>query len=105
MSEDLKTKFHRIVDEAWNKGNLDALDELHSADYIEHPAPFPDVEDLEAFRQMVAGTRNHLLEGLKILNIWKRSGMLNVISGVELIQSIQVALVPSLIYNAMEFGF
>lgn len=57
MSEDLKIKFRRIVDEAWNKGNLDVLDELHSADYIEHQPPFPDVKGLDAFKQMVAGTR------------------------------------------------
>ena len=57
MSEDIKAKFRRVVDEAWNKGNLDTLDELHSAEYIEHRAPFPDVEGLGAFKQMVAGAR------------------------------------------------
>lgn len=57
MSEDLKTKFLRVVNEAWNKGNLDVLDELHSAAYIEHHAPFPDVVGLDAFKQIVAGTR------------------------------------------------
>lgn len=57
MSENIKTKFHRIVDEAWNKGNLDTLDELHSPEYTEHHAPFPDVIGLDAFKQMVAGAR------------------------------------------------
>lgn len=45
------------MDEAWNKGNLDILDELHSADCIEHQSPFPDVKGLDAFKQMVGGTR------------------------------------------------
>ena len=57
MSEDIKTKFLRVVDEAWNKGNLYTLDELHAPGYVEHYAPFPDVEGLDAFKQMVAGAR------------------------------------------------
>jgi len=61
MSEDIKNKFLRVVDEAWNKGNLDALDELHSARYTEHHAPFPDVEGLDAFKQVVAGARTTIL--------------------------------------------
>ncbi len=55
MSKDIKAKFRRIVDEAWNKGNLDSLDELHSASYVEHRPPLPDVTGLDAFKQMVAG--------------------------------------------------
>jgi predicted ester cyclase len=55
MSEDIKTKFLRVVDEAWNQRNLDTLDELHTADYIEHRPPFQDVIGLEAFKQTVAG--------------------------------------------------
>ena len=57
MSEDMKTKFLRVVNEAWNNGNLDALNELHAADYTEQHAPFPDVKGLDAFKQMVAGAR------------------------------------------------
>ena len=56
MSEDIKAKFRRVVDEAWNRGNLEALDELHSSGYVEHRPPFPDVAGLDAFKQMVAGT-------------------------------------------------
>lgn len=57
MSEEIKTKFLRVVDEAWNQGNLAALDELHASDYIEHHSPFPDVEGLDTFKQMVANAR------------------------------------------------
>ena len=99
MSEDLKTKFQRIVDDAWNKGNLDALDELHTADYIEHHPPFPDVEGLAAFKQMVAGTRKtypdfHLtiheliLEGDKLAVRWSWTG-------THLGQTQQLAIPPT----------
>jgi len=57
MSEDIKTKFRCVVDDAWNMGNLDALNELHSTEYTEHHAPFPDVKGLDAFKLMVAGAR------------------------------------------------
>ena len=57
MLEDIKAKFLRVVNEAWNKGNLETLNELHSPDYPEHHAPFPDVEGLEAFKQLVARAR------------------------------------------------
>ena len=57
MPENMKAKFRRVVDEAWNKGNLDSLDELHSTDYVEHRPPFPDVVGLDAFKQTVAGAK------------------------------------------------
>lgn len=85
MSEDIKAKFRRVVDAAWNKGNLDALDELHSADYIEHRAPFADVEGLGAFKQEVAAARMSytdfhltihelLLDGDKLAARWTWTG-------------------------------
>lgn len=58
MSEELKAKFMHVVDDAWNKGNLDALDELHEVGYVEHMIPAaPDVTGLDSFRQLVAYTR------------------------------------------------
>jgi steroid delta-isomerase-like uncharacterized protein len=85
MSEDIKAKFRRVVEQAWNKGNLDTLDELHSPDYIEHNPPFPDVDGLDAFKQAVAGTHKtypdfHLtiheliLEGDKLAARWMWTG-------------------------------
>jgi len=99
MSEDIKTKFHRVVDEAWNKGNLDALDELHSVDYIEHHAPFPDVEGLEAFKQMVVSAHKTypdfhitihelILEGDKLASRWSWTG-------THLGQTQQLAISPT----------
>ena len=57
MSEELKATIRRVNDEAWNKGNLDALDELYAADYVYHRPPFLDVEGLEAFKQYIADLR------------------------------------------------
>ena len=58
MKEELKARFLRVVDDAWNKGNLEALDELHADGYVEHMIPLaPDVVGLDAFRQLVAHTR------------------------------------------------
>ena len=85
MSEEIKAKFLRIVDEAWNKGDLDALDDLHSPEYIEHHSHFPDVEGLDAFKQMVAGAHQTypdfhitihelILEGNKLAARWSWTG-------------------------------
>jgi len=85
MSEEIKAKFLRIVDEAWNKGNLDALDDLHSTGYIEHHSPFPDVEGLDAFKQMVASAHKTypdfhitiyelILDGNKLAARWSWTG-------------------------------
>lgn len=99
MSEGIKTRFLRVVDEAWNKGNLDALDELHSPDYTEHHATFPDVGGLEAFKQMVAGARTTypdfhitiyelILEGDKLAARWSWTG-------THLGQTRQLAISPT----------
>lgn len=60
MSEELKAKIQRIIDEAWNKGNIDALDELYAANFVGHSASpsFPDIEGLKAQKEFVQDTRN-----------------------------------------------
>ena len=57
MSEEFKATIRRVVEGAYNKGNLDALDELYAADFVVHKPPFPDIEGLEAFKQFIADTR------------------------------------------------
>jgi len=57
MSKYLKAKFQRLVDEAWNHGNLDEVDEIIPTDYIEHHSPSPDVEGLDAFKEMIRSIR------------------------------------------------
>ena len=55
--EELKTKFSHMMDEAYNKGNLDALDEFWIADVVYHQPPLPDFKGLEASKQFVASVR------------------------------------------------
>jgi predicted ester cyclase len=57
MTENLKAKLKRILDEAWPSGDLDALDEIYDANFIYHNAPFPDILGLEASKQDIAGSR------------------------------------------------
>jgi predicted ester cyclase len=56
MSEELKNKFRRANEEAWNKGNTDAMDEVYAADFVYHRPPFADIEGLEAGKQDVVDT-------------------------------------------------
>jgi predicted ester cyclase len=56
MSEELKSKFRRSIEEAWNKGNTDTWDEFFAADFVCHRPPFTDIKGLEANKQDVANT-------------------------------------------------
>ena len=55
-AKELKEDFKRILNEAWLKGNLDALDEIYSPDFVYHNAPFPDYVGVEASKQDIAGS-------------------------------------------------
>ena len=57
--EEIRAKTRRHIEELWNKGNLDILDELYTPDYVRHNAPAfgGDIEGREANKQFVAGTR------------------------------------------------
>jgi predicted ester cyclase len=57
MSEELKAKVRRVVDEAWHKGNLDVLSELYAANIVRHQPPYPDVVGLEALKKFFADVR------------------------------------------------
>ena len=48
--EERKDKLRRVEDEVWNKGNLDALDEVIAPHYSYHDPSFP-VEGLEEIKQ------------------------------------------------------
>ena len=56
--EELKAKIRWAGEEAWLKGNLDALGEVYAVDYIWHRPPFPDSKGLEAAKESMAGTRS-----------------------------------------------
>ena len=50
-------KDRRALEEAYIKGNLDAIAETHAPDFITHAPPFPDTKGMEAFRQSVTAAR------------------------------------------------
>ncbi len=55
-TEDNMTTIRRICEEAFNKGNLDVIDEVYSANYVYH-GPRPPVSDREGFKQGLAAIR------------------------------------------------
>ena len=55
--EEFMAKDRRAVEEAWCKGNIDALNETHSPDIIVHGSPLPDVKGLEAYKQTFLALR------------------------------------------------
>jgi len=57
-NEALKAQTRRIIEEAWNEGNLDVLDEYYAADYVYHRTPFPDIKGLDAYKQYIRDNRS-----------------------------------------------
>jgi predicted ester cyclase len=55
--KEFEAVIQRVGEEAWFKGNVDALDEAYAADYISHKPPFPDTNGLEAVKKSIATTR------------------------------------------------
>ena len=50
-NEERKALMLKIFDEAWNKGNIDALEEMYADNYIRHELSIrPDIKGLEAFK-------------------------------------------------------
>jgi predicted ester cyclase len=58
MSEELKPMIRKIFEEAYNKGNLEVLDELIAPNYLRHQPPMKKVEGSEAYKKFVADVRS-----------------------------------------------
>jgi steroid delta-isomerase-like uncharacterized protein len=56
--EKFKAKIRYVNEEVWLKGNLEAVDEIYSADCVLHSPPLPDVRGLEALKAHIAGIRS-----------------------------------------------
>jgi steroid delta-isomerase-like uncharacterized protein len=56
--DQVKAKIRWAGEEAWLRGNLDALDEVYAADYVWHRPPFPDASGLASVKESVAGMRS-----------------------------------------------
>jgi predicted ester cyclase len=55
--EERKAYAHREIEEAYNKGNLDVLDEYYANDFIYHLTSQPDIKGLEAYKKFIDGNR------------------------------------------------
>ena len=56
--EEQKEIVSRVIEEAWNNGITDVVDEYYSADYVYHIPPFPDVVGIEAYKKRIADYRS-----------------------------------------------
>ncbi len=57
MSEELSLKVQKIYKEVYNKGNLDALDDLIAVDYLRHQPPMKNVQGLAAYKAFISEVR------------------------------------------------
>ena len=84
MSERNKHLIRRAIEEVYNQGNLDLIDELVAPDYVAH-APSGDVVGLEGVRQYVSDLRtafpdlrmviqDQFAEGDRVVTRWTASG-------------------------------
>jgi steroid delta-isomerase-like uncharacterized protein len=55
--EDHKAKVRQAFDEAFIKGNVNAIDEIAAPDIVFHRPPEPDVKGLAAYKQMIVDMR------------------------------------------------
>ena len=51
--KEFKAKYRWAVEEAYYKGNVDALDKLYVPDVIIHQPPFSDIKGLGAYKQYI----------------------------------------------------
>jgi len=84
-AEEKKAKFDQFVQEAWNTGNPDLLDEVFAPDVVYHNYPNADLEGLEAYKQRLTNCRGALpdlqvtilerfVEGDTIISHWTVRG-------------------------------
>lgn len=63
MSEELKAKLKQVWEDAFNQGNLDALDELVGSSYVRHQPPGPDVFGRDGLKNYVRNVRTSFPDG------------------------------------------
>ncbi len=79
-----KAQTRQIIDQGWNKGNMDALDDLISPDFVNHAASNPN-ETRDGFKQRVQMVRTAfpdwemtademLGEGDRVVTRWRARG-------------------------------
>jgi len=48
----------QVIDEAWNNGDLNILNEVYTSDFVQHRTPYPDIEGLDGYKNYIEGTRD-----------------------------------------------
>ena len=51
--KELKATVRRVFEEAWNKGNVEILDEVLTADCVLHIVPYPDFEGPDGYKRVI----------------------------------------------------
>ena len=86
MLDDNKRLVRRLVDEVWNRGNLDLIDEIANADYVRHDPSWPEpIQNRDAYKEYVATVRHAfadlqftiedlIAEGDKVVVRWTLKG-------------------------------
>jgi len=58
VAEDNKRLALRLVEEVWNQGNLDVIDEIVASDYVRHDPGWPEeIRGREGLRQKLSSVR------------------------------------------------
>ena len=85
-AEQNKALARRVLEEMFNKGNLDVADELLAPDYVDHDPAMPeDIHGPEGFKQYVGAYRSafsdlhvqiedQIAEGDKVVTRWTGTG-------------------------------
>jgi len=56
-AEKLKVATRNLIEEAYNKGDLDVVDDCCAAGFVYHVPPYPDVEGTEAYKKYISDLR------------------------------------------------
>ncbi len=86
-TEKNKAIVHRLIEEVWNQGNLDVVDEIYAIDYVGYMPGSLEIQGTEGFRQFVNMYRtafpdikftieDQIAEGDKVVTRWTASGTL-----------------------------
>ena len=94
MSEDNKAIVRRLFDEVWNKGRLEVVDELFSADFVDHDAKPALGPGKQGFKATVMMFRNAMSD---------LSGEIDVILGEGELVATRVRFKGT--QDGMVFGF
>ena len=58
MSEDLKLNMQKLIEQAYNVGNLDVIDELIGPTYVRHQPPMKKVEGVADYKTFIQEVRS-----------------------------------------------